>query len=127
MRRKYLRAIYLACGYRACTIVLANIHGKIKLRSRPIQAEQRKSAFFMIIRVHGFNWGIYAERVMPAFASWLINRDETAIHQLFERTRCPLEEQFLPKPMQRLYDCPRTKTFVDSLPPGTPSSRQSAK
>ncbi|TMC87758.1 MAG: hypothetical protein E6J10_04415, partial [Chloroflexi bacterium] len=56
----------------------------------------------MIVQVHGFDWTIYAERVMPAFARWLIDKDETAIYQLFERTRCSLEEQFLPEPMQRL-------------------------
>ncbi|HET7637802.1 MAG TPA: hypothetical protein VFK47_03595, partial [Ktedonobacteraceae bacterium] len=81
----------------------------------------------MIIRVHGFDWGIYAERVMPAFASWLIDRDETAIHQLFERTRCALEEQFLPKTMQRLSVWPRAKTFVDALPRGPHSRREYAK
>ena len=45
----------------------------------------------MIVQVHGFDWTIYAERIMPAFARWLIDKDETAIYQLFERTRCALE------------------------------------
>jgi hypothetical protein len=81
----------------------------------------------MIIRVHGFDWGIYTERVMPAFASWLIDRDETAIHQLFERTRCALEEQFLPKTMQRSRIWPRAKTFVDALPLGPHSRREYTK
>ncbi len=81
----------------------------------------------MIIRVHGFNWEIYAERVMPAFASWLIDRDETAIHQLFERTRCALEEQYLPETMQKLRVWPRAKTFVDALPRGPQSRREYAK
>ncbi len=81
----------------------------------------------MIILVHGFDWEIYAQRVMPAFASWLIDRDETAIHQLFKRTRCALEEQFLPKTMQRLCIWPRAKTFVDALPRGPHSRREYAK
>jgi hypothetical protein len=81
----------------------------------------------MIIRVHGFDWEIYAERVMPAFASWLIDRDEGAIRQLFERTRCALEEQFLPSTMKRLHAFARAKTFVDALPRGPHSRREYAK
>src|SRR5258708_15438588 len=81
----------------------------------------------MIIRVHGFDWEIYAERVMPAFASWLIDRDETAIHKLFKRTGCARKESCLPKPMQRLCVWPRAKTFVDALPRGPHSRREYAK
>src|SRR5947209_2061123 len=81
----------------------------------------------MIVQVHGFDWAVYAERVMPAFARWLIDKDETAIYQLFERTRCALEEQFLPEPMQRLRVWPRAKAFVDALPRGPHSRREYAK
>src|SRR3989440_11302290 len=81
----------------------------------------------MIVQVHGFDWTIYAERVMPAFARWLIDKDETAIYQLFERTRCALEEQFLPEPMQRLRVWRRASTFVDALPRGPHSRREYVK
>src|SRR5438105_8258077 len=81
----------------------------------------------MIVQVHGFDWTIYAERVMPAFARWLIDKDETAIYQLFERTRCSLEEQFLPEPMQRLRVWRRASTFVDALPRGPHSRREYVK
>ena len=81
----------------------------------------------MIVQVHGFDWTIYAERVMPAFARWLIDKDETAIYQLFERTRCSLEEQFLPEPMQRLRVWRRASTFVDALPRGPQSRKEYVK
>ncbi|TMC15994.1 MAG: hypothetical protein E6J33_10315 [Chloroflexi bacterium] len=81
----------------------------------------------MIVQVHGFDWTIYAERVMPAFARWLIDKDETAIYQLFERTRCSLEEQFLPEPMQRLRVWRRASTFVDALPRGPHSRKEYVK
>ena len=81
----------------------------------------------MIVQVHGFDWAVYAERVMPAFARWLIDKDETAIYQLFERTRCALEEQFLPEPMQRLRVWPRARAFVDTLPRGPHSRREYIK
>ena len=81
----------------------------------------------MIVHVHGFDWGVYAGRVMPAFERWLTNKDETAIYQLFERTSCNLEEQFLPDPMQRLRVWPRAKTFVDALPRGPHSRREYTK
>ena len=81
----------------------------------------------MIVQVHGFDWTIYAERVMPAFARWLIDKDETAIYQLFERTRCSLEEQFLPEQMQRLRVWRRASTFVDALPRGPHSRREYVK
>ena len=81
----------------------------------------------MIVQVHGFDWAVYAERVMPAFARWLIDKDETAIYQLFERTRCALEEQFLPEPMQRLRVWPRAMAFVDTLPRGPHSRREYIK
>ena len=81
----------------------------------------------MIVHVHGFDWGVYAGRVMPAFERWLTDKDETTIYQLFERTHCNLEEQFLPDPMQRLRVWPRAKTFVDALPRGPHSRREYAK
>jgi len=81
----------------------------------------------MIVQVHSFDWTVYAERVMPAFARWLINKDETSIYQLFERTRCAIEEQFLPEPMQRLGVWPRAKSFVDALPRGPHSRKEYAK
>ena len=81
----------------------------------------------MIVQVHGFDWTIYAERVMPAFARWLIDKDQTAIYQLFEQTRCSLEEQFLPEPMQRLRVWRRASTFVDALPRGPHSRREYVK
>ncbi len=81
----------------------------------------------MKIQVHGFDCEVYAKRVMPAFASWLIDRDESAICQLFERTRCALEEQFLPDTMKRLRVWPRARTFVEALPRGPHSRREYAK
>ncbi len=81
----------------------------------------------MIVQVHGFDWAVYAERVMPAFARWLIDKDETPVQQLFERTRCSLEEQFLPQSLQPLRVWPRASAFVDTLPRGPHSRREYTK
>ncbi len=78
----------------------------------------------MAIRIHGFDWTAYGERVMPAFAHWLIDSDPAAAHLLFERTRFAREERFLPKPMQRLRVWPRARTFVEALPHGLHSRRE---
>ncbi|MDQ2906023.1 MAG: hypothetical protein ABI456_20045 [Ktedonobacteraceae bacterium] len=77
-----------------------------------------------MIRIHGFDWKAYGERVMPAFARWLIDSDPAAAHLLFERTRFAREERFLPKPMQRLRVWPRARTFVEALPHGLHSRRE---
>ena len=93
----------------------------------PTKVKQWKNTDKMIVQVHGFDWAVYAERVMPAFGRWLIDKDETTIYQLFERTRCALEEQFLPDVMQRLRVWPRAKAFVDTLPRGPHSREEYAK
>jgi hypothetical protein len=64
---------------------------------------------------------------MPAFAQWLIDKDETAVYPLFERTRCFLEERFLPEPMQHLATWPRAKAYVDALPHGSHSLKEYAQ
>ena len=76
----------------------------------------------MDIYLHGFNWPVYAEQIMPAFERWLLDRDGSAILALYAKTRCALEEEYLPKPMQRIRTWIRAKEFVDSLPRG-PHSR----
>lgn len=81
----------------------------------------------MVVHVHGFDWLIYAEHVMPAFASWFIDGDESAVYQLFEQTRCMREEQFLPDPMQRLRVWPRAQAFIKTLPHGPQSRREYSK
>ena len=55
----------------------------------------------MVVQIHGFDWAIYAERIMPAFGQWLIQRDEDALYRLFKETRCAREEAFIPAPLQR--------------------------
>ncbi len=81
----------------------------------------------MSVKVYCFDWAIYAERVMPAFARWLIDGDESSVYNLFIKTRCAQEEQFLPDPMQRLRIWPRAKAFVDALPRGPHSRKEYAK
>ncbi len=76
----------------------------------------------MDIYLHGFNWSAYAEQIMPAFERWLLERDGSAILALYAKTRCALEEEYLPKPMQRIRTWIRAKEFVDALPRG-PHSR----
>src|SRR5580700_10860569 len=81
----------------------------------------------MTIHIHGFDWHVYAKQVMPAFARWFLERDETAIYQLFAQTRCAREEEFLPAPMQRMRVWLRAKEFVDSLPRGPHSRKEYTK
>lgn len=76
----------------------------------------------MDIYLHGFDWPVYAEQIMPAFERWLIDKDENSVLALYAKTRCAAEEEYLPKPMQRIRTWLRAKEFVDSLPRG-PHSR----
>ena len=76
----------------------------------------------MDIYLHGFDWPVYAEQIMPAFERWLIDKDESGVLALYAKTRCAAEEEYLPKPMQRIRTWLRAKEFVDSLPRG-PHSR----
>ncbi len=55
----------------------------------------------MSVKVYCFDWAVYAERIMPAFARWLLDSDESSVYNLFAKTRCAQEEQFLPDPMKR--------------------------
>lgn len=81
----------------------------------------------MSVKVYCFDWAIYAERIMPAFARWLVDADESSVYNLFTKTRCAQEEQFLPDPMQRLRIWPRAKAFVDAIPRGPHSRKEYAK
>jgi hypothetical protein len=78
----------------------------------------------MIVFLHGFDWAIYTDVVMPAFAYWLLERDESAVAALFEQTRCAQEEAFLPAPMQRLRSWVRAQVFVQKLPRGLNSLQE---
>src|SRR5436305_7908285 len=81
----------------------------------------------MEVRVRAFDWRVYTEEVMPAFARWLVDKDETVLRELFEGTRCAVEEQFLPAAMQKLRVWPRAKQFVDALPRGPHSRKEYVK
>src|SRR4051794_33424503 len=75
-------------------------------------------------RVYGFDWEAYVGRIMPAFARWLVDRNETVIHQLYQQTRCAFEEQFTPSAMQMSCTWPRAKTFVQQLPRGSHANKE---
>ena len=81
----------------------------------------------MVVQLHGFDWDIYSEQVMPAFAQWFLESSELALLTLFEKTRCAYEEQFLPDPMQRLRVWPRARAFMQTLPRGPYSRREYQK
>lgn len=78
----------------------------------------------MVARVHGLDWTIYTTKIMPAFACWFTDGDETSIYQLYEGTRYAHEEQFLPDPLQRLRIWSRAQAFMATLPRGTHSRRE---
>lgn len=81
----------------------------------------------MVLQVHGFDWVVYAEHVMPAFEQWLVQRDEGAAYQLFKETRCAREEAFVPPALQRARIWPRAKAFAETLPLGPYSRREYQK
>jgi hypothetical protein len=70
-------------------------------------------------RVYGFDWEAYTDFVMPAFAHWLVDGNETVIYQLYQQTRCAQEEQSIPSAIQLLSTWLRAKTFVQQLPRGS--------
>lgn len=78
----------------------------------------------MTVRIYGFNWEIYAQRVMPAFKLWLTQGDESLIYPLYTRTRCFREEQFLPPAMYALRTWSRAQAFVQQLPQGSHTRRE---
>jgi len=75
-------------------------------------------------RVYGFDWEAYTGLVMPAFAHWLVDGNETIIYQLYQQTRCALEEQFIPSAMQLLSTWLRAKTFVQQIPRGPHTNKE---
>ena len=81
----------------------------------------------MSVYVYCFDWAVYTERIMPAFARWLIDGDDRNANKLFVKTRCAQEEEFLPEPMQRLRLWPRAKAFVDAMPRGPHSRKEYAR
>ena len=42
----------------------------------------------MLVHIHGFDWEVYAQRVMPAFARWLTTGEMDSVYELYEQTRC---------------------------------------
>ena len=78
----------------------------------------------MLARVHGFNWDVYTDYIMPAFMRWLVYNDAKMICQLYERTRCAHEEQFTPALMHHLHSWPRAQAFVQQLPQGFYTRRE---
>ena len=72
----------------------------------------------MFVRIHGFDWMTYSERVMPAFASWLVSGDESAVQQLYQETRSARGEQYVPDAVKHLCIWPRAQVFVKQLPRG---------
>ncbi|QBD81889.1 hypothetical protein EPA93_40305 [Ktedonosporobacter rubrisoli] len=72
----------------------------------------------MIIKLYGFDWMAYCERVMPALARWIIEGDEGQAHELYQQTRCAQEERFVPYIMAHLSSWPRAQKFVRQLPRG---------
>jgi hypothetical protein len=81
----------------------------------------------MGVQVHGFDWVAYTRHIMPAFAQWLIERDESALEALFQETRLAREEAFLPAALQSARIWPRAQNFAATLPMGQHSKREYAK
>jgi len=80
----------------------------------------------MIVRIHGFDWHVYTQQVMPALHYWLIDRDENSLYQMYQLTRCAREEQSVPAPLQSLCTWPRARAYVKQLPDGPHAQREYA-
>jgi hypothetical protein len=78
----------------------------------------------MIVRIHGFNWHTYTQKVMPALSNWLLEKDENSIYQMYQQTRCAQEEQCLPPPLQTLCTWTRAQSFVKQVPLSTHARRE---
>ncbi|MBV9712801.1 MAG: hypothetical protein JO011_18025 [Ktedonobacteraceae bacterium] len=78
----------------------------------------------MFVRLHAFDWMVYSERVMPAFASWLVEDDESAVEQLYQETRSARGEQFVPAAVKHLCIWPRAQAFVKQLPRGSQAKQE---
>lgn len=72
----------------------------------------------MFVRLHGFDWMTYSERVMPAFASWLIDGEDSAVYELYKETRSARGEHYVPAAVKHLCIWPRAQAFVKQLPHG---------
>lgn len=70
----------------------------------------------MIVRIHGFDWHIYSQQVMPALGGWLLGEDGKSAQQMYQKTRCAQEEQCVPAPLQSLCTWPRAQAYVKQLP-----------
>jgi hypothetical protein len=81
----------------------------------------------MIVYIHGFDWRVYAECIMPAIQHWLVDTNETDVLQLYKQTRCAQEEQATPGPIQLVRTWTRAQAFVKQLPRGPHSHREYQK
>jgi hypothetical protein len=77
----------------------------------------------MRVSIHGFDWRVYNEHIMPAFARWLIEDDDRALYKLYTHTRQFHEDAHLPDAMRASRTWPRGQAFVHTLPRG-PLARQ---
>ncbi len=78
----------------------------------------------MIVRIHGFDWHAYVQPVMLALGNWLLEKDENAVYQMYQQTRCAQEEQYTPPPLQALCTWPRAQSFVKQLPRSAHARRE---
>lgn len=78
----------------------------------------------MIVRVHGFDWRTYTERIMPAFKQWILEGDETCVNQLYMQTQYAQEELAVPRLLQRNHTWIQAQAFVKQLPRGQHALRE---
>lgn len=81
----------------------------------------------MIVRVHGFDWIVYTERIMPAFKDWLVDGNEQNLYQLYKETHHAELEQHIPDAMQRLRLWPQAQDYIKKLPRGPHMMREYQK
>jgi len=77
-----------------------------------------------MMRIFGFNWEVYAQTVMPAFARWLVEHDEGPIQQLYQRTRSAREEHMLPAVLRQIQSYARARMVVLQLPQTVHASQE---
>jgi hypothetical protein len=73
----------------------------------------------MRVSIHGFDWQVYTENIMPAFAQWLVDNDEYALYRLYTHTRQFHQDVHLPSAMHAARAWSRGQAFVRVLPRGS--------
>lgn len=78
----------------------------------------------MIMRVHGFDWKVYCERVMRVFTAWLVEDAEQPLYQLYIRDEASAEGRSTQEEARRYQLWQQAHAFISYLPRGPHAVRE---